>query len=98
MVNPLIAILIASIILILLGLFFWPKSGFVAKWIRGRLNTKRVLLEDALKHLFDCEYKKKWRLSLDIFNRNKPSYKNKRNNSKNKMFTLNHKMIGRGRP
>lgn len=36
---------------------FWPGKGLWARLSRGRMNTQRVLLEDALKYLFDCEYR-----------------------------------------
>lgn len=47
--------------LLLVGLliwFVWPKTGIWARFSRSRSNTKRVMLEDALKYLFDCEYRK----------------------------------------
>lgn len=40
-----------------LALIFWPNNGLLSLWVRARRNTQRVLLEDALKYLFDCEYK-----------------------------------------
>jgi DtxR family Mn-dependent transcriptional regulator len=36
---------------------FWPQNGLLAIIGKARQNSKRVLLEDALKFLFDCEYK-----------------------------------------
>jgi len=58
MINPMAALLVAVAGLALLGIVLWPKHGLVAHWQRARLNTKRVLIEDALKHLYDCEYRK----------------------------------------
>ena len=51
-----------SIVLIALGIlaagfFLWPKTGLFWKWRRGRRANVRVLMEDALKHLYDQEYK-----------------------------------------
>ena len=43
-------------ILALIGIF-WPRRGLISVWNKARMNTQRVLLEDALKFLFDCEYK-----------------------------------------
>jgi DtxR family Mn-dependent transcriptional regulator len=34
-----------------------PGTGYLWRWLRARKATERVLIEDALKHLFDCEYK-----------------------------------------
>jgi len=39
-----------------LTVFFWPRRGLFEKWRRGLASTKRVLMEDALKHLYDQEY------------------------------------------
>jgi DtxR family transcriptional regulator, Mn-dependent transcriptional regulator len=36
---------------------FWPKKGLIAQFFRIKMMHDRVLLEDALKYLFDCEYK-----------------------------------------
>lgn len=53
---------LTSIVLIVLGiltagLFLWPKIGLFWKWRRGRRANVRVFMEDALKHLYDQEYK-----------------------------------------
>lgn len=37
---------------------FWPNTGLWARLKRGKINGQRVILEDALKFLFDCEYRK----------------------------------------
>jgi DtxR family Mn-dependent transcriptional regulator len=50
-------LLYGVLVLILLIWTFWPKKGLIAKITRARMSTQRVLLEDALKFLFDCEYK-----------------------------------------
>lgn len=55
--TPGFALLTGLLVLILLGLIFWPGKGMAFLLLRARLNTQRVLLEDALKYLFDCEYK-----------------------------------------
>jgi len=56
-VNPLFALTIASFLLFILFLFFQPDKGVFWKWQRGLMSTKRILIEDALKHLYDQEYK-----------------------------------------
>jgi DtxR family Mn-dependent transcriptional regulator len=55
--NPLEALIIALLILAVLGFFFWPERGALAEWKRSKRYTKRVLIEDALKHLYDYELK-----------------------------------------
>jgi len=37
---------------------FWPQKGLFSMLSKIKKNQKRVLLEDALKYLFDCEYNK----------------------------------------
>lgn len=37
----------------LLAAFFWPRHGYVARGRRGRELARRVLLEDALKHVYN---------------------------------------------
>lgn len=56
-VNPGMALLVGTLGMVAAAGVFWPKKGLVALLAKGRLNTQRVLLEDALKFLFDCEYK-----------------------------------------
>jgi DtxR family Mn-dependent transcriptional regulator len=57
MVDPLEALLIATLVAVATVLLFWPVSGYFWRWRRSWRATERVLVEDALKHLFDCEYK-----------------------------------------
>ena len=55
MPNPLIALLIAGI-LTAIGLWlFWPERGVFWRWQRANEMTERVVGEDALKHIHQCE-------------------------------------------
>ncbi len=36
---------------------FWPKKGLISQFIQMKTIQEKALLEDALKYLFDCEYK-----------------------------------------
>jgi len=56
--NPLLLILITAGVLFIAGYLFWPEKGFFAKRKKYKWKIIRVLVEDALKHLHDCEYKK----------------------------------------
>lgn len=56
-INPAYALLAGIAILVLFGVTAWPRVGLWARWRNMRLNTHRVHMEDALKHLYDCEYK-----------------------------------------
>lgn len=57
MENPLIALLFGLLAVAILTWVFWPKKGLLARFGKARMSSQRVLLEDALKYLFDCEYK-----------------------------------------
>lgn len=56
MISPLMSLLIAAAVGGVLLLLFWPDSGFFWKWKRGLASTRRILVEDALKHLHEQEY------------------------------------------
>lgn len=53
-----IRILYGLFVVAILIWIFWPANGLWAKLKRGNINSQRVILEDALKYLFDCEYRK----------------------------------------
>jgi len=55
--DPLITLLIGTGIIFFLTIIFWPEKGLIARWSKANKDSSRVLLEDALKHLHDCEYK-----------------------------------------
>lgn len=54
--DPAIALLVAAAVATLAIKTFWPVTGWFWRFTRARLATERVLIEDALKHLFDSEY------------------------------------------
>lgn len=55
MPDPLIALIVAAALMVV-GLFvFWPERGIYWRWQRTNKMTDRVLIEDALKHLQDCD-------------------------------------------
>ena len=55
--QPGTIILIGVVVLAILAWVFWPRVGLLALIARMRMNSLKVKLEDALKFLFDCEYK-----------------------------------------
>ena len=57
MLQPLIALLVGVLIVALLVGLLWPDRGLFWSFVRARHATQRVLMEDALKHMFDCESK-----------------------------------------
>lgn len=56
MVDPGIALLLAASVIAAAGLLFWPKKGIVTLMLRAVRTNEREIIEDALKHLYDCEY------------------------------------------
>ncbi len=55
--NPLVSLILFGIGILLVGIIFFPEKGLYYRWKRALLSTERVLIEDALKHLYDCEYR-----------------------------------------
>lgn len=58
MPEPAILLLIGTIPIVALALLFWPKGGIVGYIQRSSQLSKRVLREDALKHLHNSENQK----------------------------------------
>jgi DtxR family Mn-dependent transcriptional regulator len=54
--NPLNALLIFAAAVTLACVLLWPARGLVWYWLRMRKARQRILIEDALKHLYDCQY------------------------------------------
>jgi DtxR family Mn-dependent transcriptional regulator len=55
MLNPLISLILLAFVS---GLAFWlfrPEKGLFWQWRKARVQSQRVLREDALKHLHRCE-------------------------------------------
>jgi DtxR family Mn-dependent transcriptional regulator len=57
MIDPIIALVIGLLIIFILGLIFYPKVGIASKVKRWSQDSERIQIEDALKHLYDCEYR-----------------------------------------
>jgi len=56
MVDPLTSLIVGFIIILFLTWVYLPGKGLLARWKRSKKNTHRVLIEDSLKHLYNCEY------------------------------------------
>ncbi|MBU1101202.1 MAG: DtxR family transcriptional regulator [Bacteroidetes bacterium] len=59
-----ITLVAGTLVLIILSYVFWPKKGLLAIFKGSSINSKREKIEDALKHLYDCEYNSN-RCSMD---------------------------------
>ncbi len=57
MIDPLNALLIGLLVLVVISLIIWPRIGIIARWKRWSLGAERIQIEDALKHIYDYEYK-----------------------------------------
>ncbi len=57
MADPLTALFVAIAIALVAALLFWPQRGYYWQTQRVRRQGGRVLLEDALKHLYNFEYR-----------------------------------------
>ncbi len=55
--SPGSLLLTGVVVVVFLAWIFWPEKGLLSLLIKMRMNTLKVQLEDALKFLFDCEYK-----------------------------------------
>ena len=52
MINPIYALLIATAIAALFAMLFWPQKGFFWQFYKHPHLAERILMEDALKHLY----------------------------------------------
>jgi len=55
MVNPVFALSVFAAVVAFLSVLFWPRRGLFARLQRMSHMSERVLLEDALKHVYTCE-------------------------------------------
>ena len=55
MVDPVIALAIFGVLVVLTALLAWPRWGVIARLNRMAHLSERVLLEDAVKHVYTCE-------------------------------------------
>lgn len=58
LVQPVFMMFLGLLFVAVLLWFLWPTKGVLALIAKLNKNNKRVILEDALKFIFDCEYNK----------------------------------------
>lgn len=56
MSDPFIALIIGVLITGIAAGLFWPEKGLLALLKRSSADSHKEMLEDALKHIHDCEY------------------------------------------
>ena len=54
--EPLVFLIIGILVLLIFILLFYPNKGIISIWKKSRYANKKVLIEDALKYLYNCEY------------------------------------------
>ena len=55
MSNPLLTLLIATLLVVAIVVIIWPNTGMWARWQRNRSLTARIRSEDALKHIHQTD-------------------------------------------
>ncbi len=56
MIDPVIALVVGSIVTSIVTFIFFPEKGLISRYKRANKDQQRVIVEDALKHIFDCEH------------------------------------------
>ena len=54
--EPLMLLIAGTIGVLIFILVFYPSKGIIAIWKKSKYANKKVLIEDALKYLYNCEY------------------------------------------
>jgi DtxR family transcriptional regulator, Mn-dependent transcriptional regulator len=54
--EPLMLLIAGTIGVLIFILIFYPNKGIIAVWKKSNYANKKVLIEDALKYLYNCEY------------------------------------------
>lgn len=57
MVNPLLSLIVLAAVLGAAAALLWPGTGLAWRWRRSLAASDRVEVEDALKHIWDGEYR-----------------------------------------
>ena len=54
--EPLVLLIIGILVALIFVIVFYPNKGIMAVWKKSKYANKKILIEDALKYLYDCEY------------------------------------------
>lgn len=55
MIGPALALILFVAFAVLIAVVFWPRRGIAARVAKVARTSERVLMEDALKHVYTCE-------------------------------------------
>ncbi|MFC2083761.1 DtxR family transcriptional regulator [Bacteroidota bacterium] len=54
--EHIVSLFIGIFIMLILGFLFYPNKGLLAKWQKFLQDHEKIKTEDALKHVYNCEY------------------------------------------
>lgn len=54
--EPLVLLIIGILVALIFVILFYPNKGIIAVWKKSNYANKKILIEDALKYLYNCEY------------------------------------------
>lgn len=54
--EPLVFLITGILVILIFVLIFYPNKGIISVWKKSRYANKKVMIEDALKYLYNCEY------------------------------------------
>ncbi len=54
--EPLTLLFIGLLIVLFFIALLYPNKGLLAIWKKSKYTSKKALIEDALKYLYNCEY------------------------------------------
>jgi DtxR family transcriptional regulator, Mn-dependent transcriptional regulator len=54
--EPLVLLIFGVLVILILVLLFYPNKGILSIWKKSKYANKKILIEDALKYIYNCEY------------------------------------------
>ena len=54
--ETLVLLIIGILVTLIFVILFYPNKGIIAVWKKSKYANKKILIEDALKYLYNCEY------------------------------------------
>jgi DtxR family Mn-dependent transcriptional regulator len=54
--EPLVLLIIGILVILIFVLLIYPNKGILSVWKKSKYANKKILIEDALKYIYNCEY------------------------------------------
>ena len=54
--EPLVLLIIGILVILIFVLLLYPNKGILSVWKKSKYANKKILIEDALKYIYNCEY------------------------------------------